>query len=81
MKNIIPFLSKILDNSYVNLIVSIGLIVIGIEELYKADVMHLEIHWKHGISFYGILMCIQAAFKIAKGGVKVYKNELVKRSK
>ncbi|WP_303315333.1 hypothetical protein Q4Q34_15535 [Flavivirga abyssicola] len=72
MKNGISFLSKIIEAPFVNLIVSIGLIIIGIEELYEADVLHLAIHWKHGISLYGVLMCIQAVYKILKGGVKVF---------
>ncbi|GAA3591347.1 hypothetical protein Q4Q39_15945 [Flavivirga amylovorans] len=71
MKNIIPFLSKITENPLVNLVVSVGLIAIGIEELYEAEVLHLAVHWKHGISLYGILMCIHSVFKILKGGIKI----------
>jgi len=70
-------LSKILENPFINLIVSIGLIAIGIEELYK-DVLYVEINWKHGISFYGILMCIQASYKIINSCILIYKYEFIK---
>ncbi|WP_143569784.1 hypothetical protein [Tenacibaculum agarivorans] len=66
-------ISNILENPYVKLFISIGLIVIGIEEVYKADVPNIEIHWKHGISFYAILLLIQAVYKIIKGAINAYK--------
>lgn len=72
MKKGIPWFTAILENTYVNLIISIGLITIGIEELYKDEVLKIQVHWKHGISFYGILMLIQTVFKITKGVYKLY---------
>ncbi|CAM1362706.1 conserved hypothetical protein [Tenacibaculum litopenaei] len=78
MKKVMGIISKITENHYVNLLISIGLIVIGFEELYKQDVLHIEIHWKHGISIYAILMCIRAIYKIIKGFVEAY-NRLTKK--
>ncbi|WP_299716496.1 hypothetical protein [uncultured Tenacibaculum sp.] len=73
MQKTMSYISKIVDNPYVKLLTSIGLIIIGIEEVYKADVPHIEIHWKHGISFYAILLLIEALFKIVKGVVNAYR--------
>ncbi|TPN86205.1 hypothetical protein [Aquimarina algicola] len=74
MKKIQTLLSKILDNPFVNLLVSIGLISIGIEELYDKGYAELNLHWKHGISIYGIFLCIEALFKIIKGTNKIYQH-------
>ncbi len=80
MKKIIHTISKIIENPYIKLAVSIGLIVIGIEEVYKADVPNIEIHWKHGISFYAILILIEAVFKIVKGTVNAYQCKFRKEA-
>lgn len=44
MKKVMGIISKITENHYVNLLISIGLIVIGFEELYKQDVLHIGVH-------------------------------------
>jgi len=75
MKEILRVISKIVENHYVNLFISIGLIVVGIEELYKEGVFDPRVHWKHGIGVYGILMLFQAIFKILKGSAKVYQGK------
>lgn len=65
-------ISKLLEHPYVNLVMSIGLIAIGVEQIYKSSFPHLDIHWKHGVGIYGVLMLMQSIFKIAKGSVKIY---------
>lgn len=80
MKKLMLFITKILENPIINLIVAIGLIAIGIEQLYKEGVLNLDLHWKHGISIYGIFVLFQAIIKIAKGSVKLYNTEFGKRN-
>ncbi len=75
MKKVLHAISQIVENHYVNLFISIGLIAIGIEELYKEGVLDPKVHWKHGIGVYGILMLCQAIFKILKGSAKVYRGK------
>ncbi|KAA1247761.1 hypothetical protein [Aquimarina sp. RZ0] len=72
MNTIGMLISKIVENPYVNVIISIGLIFIGIEELYKDDVFNLKFHWKHIMSFYGLFMLFHSMFKILKGGIGIY---------
>ncbi|SNR14668.1 hypothetical protein [Tenacibaculum jejuense] len=78
MQKTMSYISKIVDNPYIKLITSIGLIIIGIEQIYKADVLHMKVHWKHGVGFYGILILIEALFKIIKGVVNAYRCKFTK---
>jgi len=73
--------TRIVENSYVNIIIAAGLIIIGIEELYKENTTNFVLHWKHGISLYGVLILFQAIFKILKGSAKAYQLGLSKRKK
>ncbi|WP_394749650.1 hypothetical protein [Spongiimicrobium salis] len=73
------YVSKLLEHPYVNLVLSIGLIAVGVEQIYKHSVPNLDIHWKHGIGIYGILMFLQSFFKIVKGGVKIYHGTIRKK--
>ena len=72
------YIEQLLEHPFLNLIVAIGLIAIGIEELYKEGVLQASLHWKHGMSLYGLFVLIQSLVKIAKGSVKLYKGNLSK---
>jgi len=73
--------TRIVENSCVNMIIAVGLIIIGLEQLYKQDTTNLVLHWKHGVSLYGVLMLFQAIFKILKGSTKVYQHSVGKKKK
>ena len=73
--------TRIVENSYVNMIIAVGLIIIGLEQLYKQDTTNLVLHWKHGMSLYGILMLLQSVFKILKGSTKAYQHSVGKKKK
>ena len=76
---IMQIVTRIVENSYVNIIIAVGLVIIGFEQLYKQDTANLVLHWKHGMSLYGILMLFQSVFKILKGGHSIYSHSQKKK--
>lgn len=76
---IMQIVTRIVENSYVNMIIAVGLIIIGFEQLYKQDTANLVLHWKHGMSLYGVLMLFQSVFKILKGSTKAYQHSVGKK--